>query len=188
MDFTQEIIARALEVLQAEGNLLYPTDTIWGIGCDARSSKAVETIYSLKKRLDSKALICLVKDFDMLTEYVGRVDKILLPYLEDIRPTTVIYPQVQGLSQHLCAQDGSIGIRIAKDTFCQSLISALGAPLVSTSANISGQESPQNFEEITPEILEGVDHVVPLKQKQLQVQASRIIRLLPSGKIAVLRP
>ncbi len=188
MGFTPEIVHNAINCLQAEGTLLYPTDTIWGIGCDARSTKGVEKLYSLKKRQDAKALICLVANLSMLEEYVGPLDKRLLPYLKEDRPTTIIYPRVEGISERLKASDGSVGIRVAKDAFCQTLVQALGAPLVSTSANISGTESPRCFAEIAPEIKKGVDTVVPYKQNEEQNQASRIIRLLPSGKIEILRP
>ena len=112
----------------------------------------------------------------------------LLPYLEEERPTTIIYPKAEGISERLKASDGSVGIRIAKDTFCQTLIQALNAPLVSTSANISGADSPKCFEEITPQIKEGVDAIVPRKQNEEQTQASRIIRLQADGKIEILRP
>lgn len=177
----------ALNTLNKEGVLLYPTDTIWGIGCDARSSKAVEAIYALKKREDSKALICLVASQEMLERYVGDVPKVLLNQLKVARPTTVIYPAVKGVSERLCAVDGSIGIRIVQDAFCQALIEKLGAPLVSTSANISGQPSAQHYKEITPEILNGVDHIVPLRQNKTQQKASRIIRLKADNSIELLR-
>ena len=188
MGFTPEIVQNALNTLRAEGCLLYPTDTIWGIGCDAQSTTGVEKIYRLKQREDSKALICLVSDLGMLEKHVGAVDKNLLPYLEEERPTTIIYPKAEGISERLKASDGSVGIRIAKDAFCQALIQALGAPLVSTSANISGANSPTSFDEITAEITDGVDAIVPLKQNEEQTQASRIIRLQANGEIEILRP
>ena len=187
-DFTSEIISSALKILQQQGTLLYPTDTIWGIGCDARSDKAVEKIYQLKQRDDSKALICLVNSLDMLQEFVGEVAPQLLPHLNDVRPTTVIYPQVKGVSKRLIAADGSIGIRIVKDPFCAALIDALNAPLVSTSANISGEASPRNFQGLSASVLEGVEGVVPLRQNENTTKASRIIQLMPKGEINVLRP
>lgn len=188
MGFTAEIIQNALNTLQAEGSILYPTDTIWGIGCDARSTIGVEKIYALKQREDSKALICLVADVMMLEKYVGPIDQQLIPYLGEERPTTIIYPKVEGISNRLKAVDGSVGIRIAKDAFCKALIQALGAPLVSTSANISGANSPTSFDEITTEITDGVNAIVPLKQNEEQTQASRIIRLQANGEIEILRP
>ena len=115
-DFTPQL-NDALAHLKQDGVMLYPSDTIWGIGCDARSSKAVEAVYRLKQREDSKALICLVANREMLEAYVGQIPEALLPYLEEERPTTIIYPKVKGLSERLCAEDGSIGIRIAKDAF-----------------------------------------------------------------------
>ena len=185
-DFTPQV-NDALSHLKQEGVLLYPSDTIWGIGCDARSTKAVETVYRLKQRADSKALICLVADREMLASYVGEIPSVLLPYLTEDRPTTIIYPKVQGLSDRLCAEDGSIGIRIAQDDFCVQLIQALGAPIVSTSANISGAASPQKYKDIATEILTGVDHIVPLRQNEIQTQASRIIQLKKENSIAILR-
>lgn len=187
MGFTPAHIQNALKTLQDEGVLLYPSDTIWGVGCDARSDKGVEAVYALKKRSDAKALICLVADREMLEAYVGTIDPRLLPYLEEERPTTVIYPQVKGLSSHLGAADGSVGIRIAKEAFCSTLIRAFGAPIVSTSANIAGAPSPSEFKEIDQEIVAGVDHIVPFRQGEKQTQASRIIQLLPTGEINILR-
>ena len=187
-DFNTEIISSALATLRQHGTLLYPTDTIWGIGCDARSDQAVEKIYQLKQRDDSKALICLVDSYQMLTNHVVNVSPQLLPYLDDERPTTVIYPQIKGVSKRLIAADGSIGIRIVKDPFCAALIKALNAPLVSTSANLSGEASPQNFNEISTTILEGVEGVVPLRQNESSTQASRIIKLMSTGEIKILRP
>ena len=186
-DFTPQL-NDALVHLKQDGVMLYPSDTIWGIGCDARSSKAVEAVYRLKQREDSKALICLVANREMLEAYVGQIPEALLPYLEEERPTTIIYPKVKGLSERLCAEDGSIGIRIAKDGFCRKLIQALGAPIVSTSANISGAASPQQYKDIASEILTGVDHIVPLRQNERQTQASQIIRFQADNSIIILRP
>ena len=181
------LYSEALLVLRQDGTLLYPTDTIWGIGGDARSTAVVEKVYALKQRADSKALICLVASQNMLEDYVGKIHPNLLPYLEGERPTTVIYPKVNGISKRLCAADGSVGMRIAKDDFCQELIEALGAPLISTSANISGQASPASFDEVAAEIKEGVDHVIAYRQEVKQSTASRIIRLSQNNEIEVLR-
>lgn len=187
VDFSKQL-EDALAILKQDGVLLYPSDTIWGIGCDARSTRAVKAIYRLKQREDSKALICLVANQAMLEAYVGEIPDALLPHLAESWPTTVIYPSVKGVSDRLCAEDGSIGIRIAKDDFCQELIQALGAPLVSTSANVSGETSPTHYQEISAPILSGVDHIVPLRQNETQTQASRIIRLQNDNSIEVLRP
>lgn len=188
MGFTSFDIDTALAVLRAEGTLLYPSDTLWGIGCDARSDRGVNAIYALKKRPDAKALICLVSDREMLETHVGAIDPLLQPYLVDERPTTVIYPSVNGLSKHLGAADGSVGIRLVTDPFCQALIQGLGAPIVSTSANLAGDPSPTAFASIQDEILAGVDHVVPLKQNEKQTQASRIVRVAFNRTIEILRP
>jgi L-threonylcarbamoyladenylate synthase len=187
MDFKQETIAHALSTLHSQGILLYPSDTLWGLGCDARSTIAVKKIYQLKAREDAKALICLVANRSMAEDYLGPLDPRLDPFLEQARPTTVIYPKVKGISSALVAPDGSIGIRIVKDAFCRNLILALGAPLVSTSANLSGQASPLSFQQISAEILAGVNHIVPLKKNKILQQPSRIIRLLSTGEIEVLR-
>lgn len=184
---TSDIVRKALATLEKEGVILYPTDTIWGLGCDARSTHAVEAIYRLKQRTDAKALICLVADKEMLTQWVGNFPKALDPYLEDPRPTTIIYPQVKGISSSLGAPDGSVGIRVVKDAFCQSLIHALNAPLVSTSANISGHQSPRCYDEIDKAILLGADHIVPLRQEEKNTKASRIVRLNAEGNIEILR-
>lgn len=181
------LFSEALRALQQEGTLLYPTDTIWGIGGDARSTTAVEKVYELKQREDSKALICLVANRTMLEEYVGAVHPNLLLYLEEERPTTVIYPKVKGISLRLCAANGSVGMRIAKDDFCQTLIEALGAPIISTSANISGQPSPTSFATVDEAIKQGVDHVVQIRQQERQNKASRIIRLNEDNTIEILR-
>ena len=185
---TNTFLTEALLALQQEGTLLYPTDTIWGIGGDARSTAVVEKVYALKQRADSKALICLVANQSMLEAYVGEIHPSLLPYLEGERPTTVIYPKVKDISRRLCAADGSVGMRIVKDDFCRELIEALGAPLISTSANISGQASPGSFDEVAVEIKEGVDHIVAYRQAEKQSTASRIIRLSQNNEIEVLRP
>ena len=187
VDFSTQV-EDALTSLKQECVLLYPSDTIWGIGCDARSTKAVEAIYRLKQRKDTKALICLVSNREMLEAYVGKIPEVLQPFLTESRPTTVIYPAINGVCDRICAEDGSIGIRIAQDDFCQELIQALGAPLVSTSANVSGEASPSNYQEISPQILSGVDHIVPLRQNKTRTQASRIIRLQNDNSIAILRP
>ena len=187
VDFSKQV-EDALAILKQDRVLLYPSDTIWGIGCDARSTRAVEAIYRLKQREDNKALICLVANQAMLEAYVGEIPDALLPYLTESRPTTVIYPAINGVSDRLCAEDGSIGIRIAQDVFCQELIQALGAPLVSTSANVSGEASPTHYQQISPQILSGVDHIVPLRQNETQTLASRIIRLQNDNSVALLRP
>ena len=187
VDFSTQV-EDALAPLKQDGTLLYPSDTIWGIGCDARSTKAVEAIYRLKQREDNKALICLVSNREMLEAYVGKIPEALMPYLVESRPITVIYPSINGVSDHLCAKDGSIGIRIAQDDFCQELIQALWAPLDSTSANVSGEASPSHYQEISDQILSGVDHIVPLRQNETKTQASRIIRLQNDNSIAILRP
>lgn len=188
MDFSPDHIRDAKESLRKGRILLYPTDTIWGIGCDAQNSDAIDKVYRIKKRNDSKALICLVADQTMLEELVGEVHPKLLPYLNKNRPTTIIYPKVKNVSKRLLAEDGSIGIRVTKDSFCSSLIKSFGGPIVSTSANISGSESPSTFKEISHQILEAIDDIVPLRQNEKQNQASRILRLNRLLEIEILRP
>src|SRR5471030_1234965 len=155
----KEEIAKSLKTLQEGGIILYPTDTIWGIGCDATNSEAVQKIYSLKKRDESKSMIILVDTENKLESYISEVNPLaydLIEYAEN--PLTLVMPGAKNISPLLIAEDGSIGIRVARHDFCQQLIQRLRKPLVSTSANISGKSSPQNFGQVAQEIIDGVDY------------------------------
>lgn len=182
-------INNALSVLQAGGLILYPTDTIWGIGCDATNSGAIRSIYKLKQRDDAKSLIILLAEAKDIFRYVADPHPDIVGMITAFdRPTTVIYDQAVGLPGNLVNEDGSIAIRVTRDPFCKSLIKRLKAPLVSTSANISGQPSPAGFTDVSEMIRQGVDHIVPLKQEgPSRHQASRILRLSADGSIRVIR-
>lgn len=181
-------INNALNILKKGGLLLYPTDTVWGIGCDATNSEAVEKIFELKKRSDKKSLICLVSDFKMLNEYVENVPEVaydILKYAD--KPTTIIYDDPIRVAENLVAEDNSLAIRVAKDDFCKKLIRKLRKPLVSTSANISGTQTPQSFADIDPLILEGVDYVVNLHNEKKSGKPSVMIKLKNDGSVKVIR-
>lgn len=182
-------IEKAVETMRRGGVILYPTDTVWGLGCDARCSEAVAKIYEIKRRADSKALICLVESRERLSAHVGAISAELDAVLSSERPTTVIYPSAKGVAPSLLAADGSIGVRITSEAFSSALCAALGAPIVSTSANISGLPSPAIFSEIAPEIVEAVDYVAHTRRDDhTRVAPSRIVRLMPDGTAEILRP
>ena len=182
-------VAKTLKVLQDGGIILYPTDTIWGIGCDAANTEAVKKIYSLKQRDEAKSMIILLDVDNKLQSYVSDVPDIaynLMEYAE--HPLTLVMPGAKNLSPALIAEDGSIGVRVTNHAFCKQLIQRLRKPLVSTSANISGNASPKNFGQISPEIIDGVDYVVDLEQHDLsEKKSSTIMRLQPDGRFEFLR-
>ena len=175
--FDKEVEA-ALKVLFAGGIILYPTDTVWGIGCDATNCDAVQKIFDLKKREDSKSMIVLIADEKEILRYVTAPDLAVFDFIEkQNRPTTVIFDGAIGLADNLVAADGSIAIRLVQDKFCRHLIKRLGKPIVSTSANISGETTPKIFSEISKEIRDGADHIVRWRQDDIQpAQPSQIIR------------
>ncbi|MEV4883740.1 L-threonylcarbamoyladenylate synthase [Chitinophaga ginsengisegetis] len=185
----EDDISAAMPVLRTGGLILYPTDTIWGIGCDATDETAVQKIYALKKRSESKSLVILLADAKDLLHYVANPR----PDMADIiagftRPTTVIYEGALGLAPNVISEDGSIAIRIVKDPFCRHLIKRLRKPLVSTSANISGEPSPASFREVSANIRNGVDYVVKYRQNdETTSAASRIIRINKDGSIVIIR-
>lgn len=184
MDFSSDI-GKCMEVIAAGGLILYPTDTIWGIGCDATNEKAIEKIYELKKRPSSKSMIILVADERDVLQYVAAPDLSLFDYLDSVqKPTTVIYDDAVGLPSNLINEDGSIAIRITKDIFCRHLIKRSRKPIVSSSANFSGEKSPAIFSEISKEIIEGVDYVVKYRQNDDQPrEASSIIRWIDGAAL-----
>ena len=177
------------KVLQEGGLILYPTDTVWGIGCDATNAEAIEKIYQLKNRPGAKALICLVSDFKMLNQFVEEVPEVAYDILKyAAKPTTIIYDNPIRIAENLVAEDNSLGIRVAKDPFCKQLIKKFRKPIVSTSANLSGEKTPTNFSEISPAILEGVDYVVNLQRNKKTASPSSIIKLKTDGTVTVIRP
>ena len=178
------------EVLARGGIILYPTDTIWGIGCDATDSKAVQRIYDIKQRDDSKSMLVLVDGVSMLNDYISAMPDQALDLISKAnKPTTIIYPGAQNLADNLLASDGSVGIRITSDPFCQALLKFTGKPIVSTSANLSGEPSPSLYLEITQEIIQKVEHVVNWRQDESEAALpSAIIKVESDGRINILRP
>jgi L-threonylcarbamoyladenylate synthase len=187
ISFEQEV-EHALRILRNGGIILYPTDTVWGIGCDATNKEAVQKIYELKKRDDSKSMIVLVAEERDVLKYVAAPDLSVFDFLQQqSRPTTTIFEGAIGFADNLVAEDGSIAIRIVQDKFCRHLVKRLGKPIVSTSANMSGQPTPQTFHQISEEIKTGVDHVVQWRQDDdTSAQPSQIIKW-KDGEVVYLR-
>lgn len=186
---TSKTLDEALAVLKNGGVILYPTDTVWGIGCDATDEKAVERIFKIKKRDDSKSLVLLANDLDMIARYIKEIPSIAIDLVEvNDAPMTIVYPGAQGLAPNTVAEDGSVGIRIPMNDFCKELVRKLRHPLVSTSANISGEPTPENFSEISPEIKEAVDYIVnPSLEANSTGKASQIIKLGLKGEVEIIR-
>lgn len=179
----------SLKTLAEGGVILYPTDTIWGIGCDATNSKAIEKVFGIKKRAESKSLIILVDSEQMLAHYVSQVPDIVHDLIEQYdRPLTIIYPSAQNLPRNLVAPDGSIAIRVVRHPFCQQLISRFGKPITSTSANISGMPSPASFQSISAEVLQSVDYTVFYDRENPRAAIpSTIIRINLHGEFEIIR-
>ena len=188
MNFEKDIL-HCLEVLRSGGLILYPTDTIWGIGCDATNPVAVEEIYRLKKRPDMKSLIVLVATEKDIMQYVSEPDLAVFDHLKSVKkPTTVIYKGAINVASNLISQDGTVAIRICRDEFCKQLIKRFRRPIVSTSANISDQPFPKNFSEIVEQITSGVDYIVQYRQDETtDAEPSALIKW-ERGKATVLRP
>lgn len=185
-----EEIINAQDVLYKGGLILYPTDTIWGIGCDATNEDAVRRVFALKKRVDSKALLVLIGSPSKLDFYVREVPEVAWDLVDLAeKPLTIIYPGARNLAKNLLAEDGSVGIRVTKESFSQKLCERFRKAIVSTSANVSGAASPRFFDEIAPEIIAGVDYVVNYRREdKTQAQPSSIIRLGLSGQVQIIRP
>ncbi|HVY76616.1 MAG TPA: L-threonylcarbamoyladenylate synthase [Puia sp.] len=188
-EFENDIV-HCLDTLHRGGVILYPTDTIWGIGCDATNAAAVKKVYEIKRRPESKSLIVLLADVRDLNRYVSQLQPEIFDYLQTVaRPTTVVYDGAVGLAENLVAEDGSVGIRVVKEDFCRHLIKRFRKPLVSTSANISGSPAPGNFSNVSGEIREAVDYIVQYRQLDNQpAMASTVVRFDRSGRLQVLRP
>jgi L-threonylcarbamoyladenylate synthase len=168
--------------------ILYPTDTVWGIGCDASNKMAIEKIYTIKKRHESKNLVLLINNLKMLKHYIEEIPFGLKDYLSTIKkPTTIIYNNPKNVPANLIAENNTIAIRITKDRFCYRLIESLGKPIVSTSANISGQSTPMSFNEIDKSILASVDYVVNLHQDNISTSPSVIVKFNCDGKAEIIR-
>lgn len=182
-------IKKALEVLKSGGVILYPTDTIWGIGCDATNPEAVKRVYEIKQREDCKAMLVLMENPNRLNSYVDEVPEIAWDLIDtNDKPMTLIYPGAKNLASNLINSDGTIGIRISNEEFTQNLIQRFRKPIVSTSANISGDPSPANFSEINEKLKELVDYVVEYRQDDMsKASASSIIKIGVGGEIQILR-
>ena len=183
-------IEACLRVLESGGLILYPTDTIWGIGCDATNESAVEKIFALKKRIETKALIVLIADERSLLQYVASPHIEVFDYIQGVsKPTTIIYENAIGLASNLLAEDGSVGIRICADEFCKHLIKRFRKPIVSTSANVSGFPPPKVFSDIDIAVKEGVDYVVHYRQDDtIPVEPSAVVKCNKDGHFTILRP
>jgi L-threonylcarbamoyladenylate synthase len=166
--------------------ILYPTDTVWGLGCDATDTKSVAKIYQLKNRVESKSLIVLVSSIHMLKKYVPVPKKAIEILQNTNKPTTIIYQNPKGFAKNTIASDHTIAIRITKDDFCRKLIKRFGKPIVSTSANISGEDTPKSFSEISSTILDSVDYIVNLQQNIVNSKSSTIVKIV-GDTIQVLR-
>jgi L-threonylcarbamoyladenylate synthase len=182
-------IKLAVDVLKKGGTILYPTDTIWGLGCDATNAEAVAKIFEIKKRAESKSLVTLVNDMDMIGRYIKEIPQVAIELLEvNDAPMTIIYPGAMGLAKNVVAEDGTVGIRIPNNEFCKQLIFRLHRPIVSTSANISGEPAPQSFKEIPEEIKNSVDLIVDKSMEENSThQASQIIKVGLKGEVTVIR-
>lgn len=180
-------ITNFVTALKQGKTLLYPADTIWGLGCDATNQKAVDTIFKLKNRPKNKPLIALVANVEMLKQYVENVPENIKELLNNEHPTTLVYPNGKGLTKGVISDNGSVAIRIPKPCFALDLITAFGKPIVSTSANLSGAPIPATFHEIDPQILARVDEVVPLNKDNLAQIPSRVLQVLPDGSVKQLR-
>ena len=180
----QKEISNTLKILQSGGVILYPTDTIWGIGCDATNSEAVEKIYTLKKRAERKALISLASNITMINKFTDN-KKLNIPTSE--KPTTIIYKNAIGLAKNLITEDNTVAFRVPNDEFCHLLITSFGLPITSTSANTSGNKIPKKFSEISKEIKENVDYIVNLRQNELMTTPSDIIMINADGSLKKIR-
>lgn len=185
----KDTIIEAAKVLKAGGVILYPTDTIWGIGCDATNAEAVAKVFALKRRDEAKSLVLLAADLDMVARYIREVPQMAIQLVEvNDAPMTIIYPDAVGIAPNAVAEDGSVGIRIPLNEDCVDLCRRLGRPVVSTSANISGEAAPKKFADIPSEIREAVDFIVdPKLEKGSTGRASQIIKVAVDGQIQIIR-
>lgn len=188
LKWQEDDFAATVATLQRGGTILYPTDSIWGLGCDAESTAGIEQIYALKDRPASKSMILLADGPATMQPYVDVPDDAVARTAASDRPLTIVYPGARALPEALIAADGSIAVRITSDPFCRALIAALGRPLVSTSANLSGQSFNGNYSDVPESICTGVDYAVKFRRDvPVDPQPSRIIRMRPDGTVEVLR-
>lgn len=189
LNLFEEDIEHCLTTLADGGTILYPTDTIWGIGCDATNIRAIEKVYQIKKRPKNNPFIILVSSVAMLLKYADDVPEMIFDFLENVKePTTIIYPKSKNLPEEVCNIDGSIAIRVCNEPFCKSLISTFRKPIVSTSANISNEPSPKNFKEISNYIKNQVDYIVKYRQNDItEAKPSAIYKLIDNNRLEKIR-
>lgn len=186
--FFENELLRCADVVSRGGVIAYPTDTVWGIGCDSSDSDAVEKVFAIKRRSDAKALISLVADEEMLEAVVGPLSSAVRDLVRSDRPTTVIFEHPRGLAPGMLAADGSAAIRITREPFSQQLCRQLGRPLVSTSANVSGEPTPARFSDISGEILDAVDYVAGYGRDDAEPHApSRIVKIAAGCELVFIR-
>lgn len=184
----QQEIQNTLETLKEGKIIIYPTDTIWGIGCDATNVEAVQKIYKIKNREESKSMIILMDSIQMLHKYIPEFPEVAYDIIElSEDPVTIIFDNPKGLAKNVIADDNSIAIRIPKNEFLLKLIQKFKKPIVSTSANISGDNSPMSFSEINPMLLNQVDYVVNLDRERIAIKSSSIIKLKSNGQVFIIR-
>ncbi|MCQ2156713.1 MAG: threonylcarbamoyl-AMP synthase [Bacteroidales bacterium] len=186
---TKIAIDEAVAVLKAGGVILYPTDTVWGLGCDATNEEAVAKVFEIKKRSGAKSLVLLAADLDMVARYIKEIPSIAIDLVEvNDAPMTIVYPGAQYLAPNVVAEDGSVGIRIPMNDFCQALIRRFRKPIVSTSANISGEPTPSRFDEISDVIKGAVDWCAPGNiGGEATGKASQIIKIGLKGEVEIIR-
>lgn len=184
-----QAVKQAVDVMRKGGVILYPTDTVWGLGCDATNEKAVAKIYEIKQRSDAKALITLTDNDNCLAYFMKEVPEIAYDLIECAdKPLTIIYPNARNLATNLLAEDGSVGIRVTREEVSAAICQRMRTPIVSTSANISGQPTPHTFSEITDEVRQQVDYIIPLRQDDnTPHEPSGIIKLFANGTFKIIR-
>lgn len=185
----QEEVAKTLDVLRKGGSILYPTDTIWGLGCDATNTRAIKRLQRIKQRSDNKHFIILLDGTDRLQEYVKLIPEAAWDLYQQIQtPLTIVFPDARNLSKLVIGKDRTVGIRIPRDDFALELVRQFGKPVISTSANLSGDPSPMFFRDINPVLLQEVDYVVDFHRDRIQeTKPSTIIRLHENGEFEVIR-
>lgn len=178
--------SKIIDVLKKGKTILYPTDTVWGLGCDATNEVAIKKVYRIKNREESKSLIILVSSIEMLEEYLKEIPQVALDILRKaVKPTTVIYNEPKNLASNTIASDNTIAIRIPEDEFCKKLITEFGKPIVSTSANLSDEPTPKSFSEISKAIIQSVDYIVNLRQEEITKKSSTILKIDKESVIVI---
>ena len=181
-------VLNAFEIIKNGGIILYPTDTVWGIGCDATNPEAIAKIYQLKKRAETQSMICLMNGEKMMYNVFKEIPEVAWQILDlSENPTTLVLDNPRNVAANLIATDKTLGIRMVKEPFCFKLMERMKKPLVSTSANISGQPTPKSFKEISPEIIKGVDYVVNLHHEKIASKPSTIIKLTNDAQVKIIR-